>query len=231
LVSKTKWWKVTENNTFIVEWLKSQGVDVFGIGNMALYDRELVGINRSAVERLPFALSIGLVLSKGVLDTVLDGPNPLYLHHYRQLNYRLDMIGYLLSREIEKKGYKALPFAASQVIDWQNQKGHLSHKHIGVLSGVGWIGRNNLLIHPMYGAHVRYNTILTDMPLEAQGPLNIGCGECRACIDRCPAGAVKDEQSSFDHQGCYNMLTQFKNKRNLGHHICGICIEACKGER
>jgi epoxyqueuosine reductase len=231
LASKTKWWKVTENNTFIIEWLKSQGVDVFGIGNMALYDRELVGINRSAVERLPFALSIGLVLSKGVLDTVLDGPNPLYLHHYRQLNYRLDMIGYLLSREIEKKGYKALPFAASQVIDWQNQKGHLSHKHIGVLSGVGWIGRNNLLIHPMYGAHVRYNTILTDMPLEAQGPLNIGCGECRACIDRCPAGAVKDEQSSFDHQGCYNMLTQFKNKRNLGHHICGICIEACKGER
>jgi epoxyqueuosine reductase QueG len=206
-------------------------VDVFGIGNMALYDRELVGIDSSAVERLPFALSIGLVLSKGVLDTVLDGPNPLYLHHYRQLNYRLDMIGYLLSREIERKGYKALPFAASQVIDWQNQKGHLSHKHIGVLSGVGWIGRNNLLIHPMYGAHVRYNTILTDMPLEAQGPLNRGCGECRACIDRCPAGAVKDEQSSFDHQGCYSMLTQFKNKRNLGHHICGICIEACKGER
>jgi hypothetical protein len=27
--------------------------------------------------------------------------------------------------------------------------------------------------------------------------------------------------------GCYNMVTQLKNKRNLGHHICGICIEAC----
>jgi epoxyqueuosine reductase QueG len=222
---------MADNNIFIAGWLKEQDVDVFGIGDMAHYGRELVGLDAPTGERLPFALSIGLVLSKAILDTVVDGPNPLYLHHYRQLNYRLDMIGYLLSREIEKKGYKALPFAASQVIDWQNQLGHISHKHIAVLSGVGWIGRNNLLIHPVYGAHVRYNTILTDMPLASNEPLSRGCGECRDCIDRCPAGAIKDSQSLFDHQGCYNMLTQFKNKRNLGHHICGICIEACKGER
>ncbi len=220
-----------DNKDFIKDQLAELDVDVFGIGRMALYDRELVGIDGSTAERLPFAISIGLVLSRGVLDTVLDGPNPLYLHHYRQLNYRLDIIAYLLSREIEKRGHKALPFAASQVIDWQNQKGHISHKHIGVLAGVGWIGRNNLLIHPKYGAHVRYNTILTDMPLEADEPMAQSCGQCRKCIDRCPAGAIKESQSLFDHQGCYNMLTQFKNKRNLGHHICGICIEACKGER
>ncbi len=220
-----------DNKDFIKDQLAELDVDVFGIGRMALYDRELVGIDGSTAERLPFAISIGLVLSRGVLDTVLDGPNPLYLHHYRQLNYRLDIIAYLLSREIEKRGHKALPFAASQVIDWQNQKGHISHKHIGVLAGVGWIGRNNLLIHPKYGAHARYNTILTDMPLEADEPMAQSCGQCRKCIDRCPAGAIKESQSLFDHQGCYNMLTQFKNKRNLGHHICGICIEACKGER
>ena len=220
-----------ENNKFIADQLAELDVDVFGIGDMSAYDREMTGIDTATAQRLPFAISIGLVLSKAVLGTVLDGPNPLYLHHYRQLNYRLDMVAYLLSREIERKGYRALPFAASQVIDWQNQKGHLSHKHIAVLSGVGWIGRNNLLIHPVYGAHVRYDTILTDMPMEANKPLGRDCGECRACIDRCPAGAIKDEQASFDHQECYNMLTQFKNKRNLGHHICGICIEACKGER
>ena len=220
-----------DNTNFIKDRLAEFDVDIFGIGKMAFYDRELVGIDSTTAERLPFAISIGLVLTKGVLDTVLDGPNPLYLHHYRQLNYRLDMIAYLLSREIERKGYKALPFAASQVIDWQNQKGHLSHKHMGVLAGVGWIGRNNLLVHSKYGAHVRYNTILTDMPLEANGPMTQNCGECRRCIERCPAGAIKESQSQFDHQGCYTMLTQFKNKRNLGHHICGICIEACKGER
>jgi len=219
------------NNNIIKTWLTDFGTDTSGIGDMALYEKELVGLEDSIKQRLPFAVSFGLVLSKGILDTVTDGPNPLYLHHYRQLNYRLDMIAYLLSKEIEKKGYRALPFGASQVIDWRNQKGHISHRHIGVLSGIGWIGRNNLLIHPVFGARIRYNTVLTDMPLTPDKPLNRDCGACNACIDKCPAGSIKDNQSLFDHKGCYEMLTQFKNKRNLGHHICGICIEACKGER
>jgi len=97
------------------------------------------------------------------------------------------MIGYLLSREIEKKGYKAIPFAASQVIDWQNQKGHISHKHIGVIAGTGWIGRSNLLIDPVFGAQARYNTVLTDMPLMVDKPLERGCGDCMACVAVCPA--------------------------------------------
>jgi epoxyqueuosine reductase len=220
-----------DNNSFITDLLKRYEIDVFGTGDMSLYDRELLGLDESAKERLPFAISFGLVLSKGIMDTIIDGPHLLYLHHYRQLNYRLDMIGYFLSKEIEKKGYTALPFAASQLIDWKNQKAHISHKHTGIISGIGWIGRNNLLVHPVFGAHVRYNTVLTDMPLIADKVLNRDCGKCRACIDKCPAGAIRDEQSQFDHHGCYDMLTHFKNKRNLGHHICGICIKACKGER
>jgi epoxyqueuosine reductase QueG len=219
-----------DNNHFVTEWLISQGVDVSGIGDMSLYDRELLGLEESVKERLPFAISFGLVLSKGIMDTIIDGPHLLYLHHYRQLNYRLDMIGYLLSREIEKKGYTALPFAASQLIDWKNQKAHISHKHVGVISGLGWIGRNNLLVHPVFGSHLRFNTVLTDMPLIAGRTLNTDCGNCTACIDKCPAGAIKHMPSLFDHHGCYDMLTNFKNKRNLGHHICGICIKVCRGE-
>lgn len=220
-----------DNKKFITEWLLSQGVDVSGTGDLSLYDREILGIDESIKEQLPFAVSFGLVLTSGVIDTIVDGPHLLYLHHYRQLNYKLDMIGYLLSREIEKKGYRALPFAASQLIDWKNQKAHISHKHIGVISGLGWIGRNNLLVHPVFGAHVRYNTVLTDMPLAVDCILDMNCGACVECIDKCPAGAIKHEQSGFDHKGCYDMLTHFKNKRNLGHHICGICIRACRGKR
>jgi epoxyqueuosine reductase len=141
------------------------------------------------------------------------------------------MIAYLLSREIEKRGYKSMPFAASQVVDWRNQKAHISHKHVGVIAGIGWIGRNNLLVHPAFGSHVRYNTVLTDMPLEATGPLDRDCGECTACITSCPGAAINVDPSGFDHMGCYETLTQFKNKRNLGHHICGICVEICKGTR
>ncbi len=219
------------NNREITAWFKKFDVDVFGIANLSLYEKELVGLSDAIKDKYKFAVSFGLVISKGILDTVVDGPNLLYLHHYRQLNYRLDMIGYFLSREIERKGYRALPFAASQVVDWKNHKAHISHKKVGEIAGIGWIGRNNLLVHPLFGAQVRYNTVLTDMPLLADKPLDINCVDCTACIGVCPAGAIKEEPSLFDHLGCFHMVTQFKNKRNLGHHICGICVEACRGKR
>jgi epoxyqueuosine reductase len=217
------------NNSEIETYLIDQGVDAYGIAKMARYGKELVQLDESVTEKFPFAISFGLVLSRSVMETVKAGPNALYLHHYRQLNYRLDMSAYLLVREIEKKGFKALPFAASQLVDWKNQKGHISHKRVAEMSGIGWIGRNNLLIHPVFGARMRFNTVITDMPLEESEPLRQDCGTCKACINVCPGGAIKDDPSEFDHMGCYNMVTQLKNKRNLGHHICGICIEACTG--
>lgn len=220
-----------DNNRLIEDWLRKFDIDILGFGHMSLYDIDLVQIDNNLKERLPYAISFGLVLSKAVMATVIDGPNLLYLHHYRQLNYRLDMAAYILSKKIEEMGFNALPFAASQLVDWKNQKAHISHKKIGVISGIGWIGRNNLLIHPIFGAQVRYNTVLTDMPLQVNETKAFSCGACNACVNVCPAGSIKEDPSSFDHIGCYDMLTHFKNKRNLGHHICGLCIRVCKGKR
>jgi epoxyqueuosine reductase len=101
------------HNKGITTLLEELKADSFGVGDMSLYQGDLVGLDITTIKRLPYAIIFGLVLSKSILDTVTDGPNQLYLHHYRQLNYRLDMIGYLLSREIEKKGYQTMPFAAS----------------------------------------------------------------------------------------------------------------------
>lgn len=219
----------TRNSRFIQDWLVETGTDVCGIADMAYYDREVIGLGTDIPAKYPFAVSFGLVVSRAVLDTLDDGPTLFYLHHYRQVNYRLDMIAYLLGREIERMGYGAIPLAASQLVDWKNQKGHVSHKHIGQLAGVGWIGRNNLLVHPQFGARVRYNTVLTDMLLMPDEPARFGCGSCAACAASCPASAIKERPEEFDHHGCFEMLTQFKNKRNLGHHICGLCIKACGG--
>ncbi len=215
----------------IAVFLEELKVDIFGIGDMSLYRGDLVGLDAGIKERLPCAIIFGLALSKSVLEMTTDGPNQLYLHHYRQLNYRLDIIGYQLSREIEKKGYRAMPFAASQVIDWQKQSSHISHKHVGVLAGIGWIGRNNLLVNPVFGSQARYNTVLTDMPLTADKPFEGNCGECGDCINVCPAAAIHENAVLFDHKGCYEMLSRFRKERNIGHHICGVCVSACKGKR
>ena len=215
----------------IAQFFRRMEVDLFSVADMSLYGRDLGGLDAQVQGLYPFALSFGLVLAKGLLDTLTDGPTALYLHHYRQLNYRLDIVAYFLATEIEKRGYKALPFAASQMIDWQNQKGHISHKRVGEISGMGWIGRNNLLVHPSYGSQVRYNTVLTDMPLPAGKGLEFGCDTCTDCRGACPASAIGERPDGFDHLGCFAMLKRFKNERNLGHHICGLCVQACKGTR
>jgi epoxyqueuosine reductase QueG len=218
-------------NEKVEGWLRDLDVDTFGIADMSCYGEEITGIGDLATNELPFAVSFGIVLSVGVLSTLKDGPTQLYLHHYRQLNYRLDMIGYFLGRSIEREGYRAIPFAASQVVDWQRQRGHINHKKVGVMAGLGWIGRNNLLVHPLFGSQVRYNTVLTDMPLEANRELGRDCGSCTACVAACPAGAIRTERSEFDHHGCYEMLGRFRKERNIGHHICGVCVKICGGKR
>lgn len=216
----------------IQDLLSTLDVDALGVADLSLYEKEILGLPGIAPGTYSRAICFGLAVSKSVLETLTDGPTPFYLHHYRQINYRLDMTSYLLAREIEKRGYKALPFPASQLIDWQNQKAHISHKHVGVIAGIGWIGRNNLLVHPRYGSQMRYNTVFTDMPLEPTAPhMQMGCGACRACVAACPAGAIADEPGDFDHKGCFEMLKQFRNQRNVGQYICGLCVKACKGKR
>jgi epoxyqueuosine reductase QueG len=209
---------------------REMGADVVGVADMAGYDREILALGDGVTSRYPYAVCFGLLVPQGVLDTLTDGPTLFYLHHYRQVNYRLDIIAYELAKKIEAAGAHALPFGASQMVDWQNQKGHISHKHVGVQAGLGWIGRNNLLVHPRFGARFRYNTVLTDMAMEADSPLGFGCGNCHACRAACPASAITDDPAGFDHIGCFEMLKLFRNKRNLGHHICGLCVKACGGK-
>jgi len=68
----------------------------------------------------------------------------------------------------------------------------LAEKQLAVEAGLGWIGRQSLLVTPRFGTYVLLGELLLcdeadryDAPL--QGP---GCGDCRRCIDNCPSGAV-----------------------------------------
>jgi epoxyqueuosine reductase QueG len=114
-------------------------------------------------------------------------------------------------------------------VDWKAQRGHLSHKHVARMAGLGWIGRNNLLINKKYGSRIRLVTILTDLPLIADSPSGTDCGSCRACLQVCPAGAISERPDAFDHLRCYEQLKVFSKTLHFSHHICGICVKACRG--
>jgi len=57
-------------------------------------------------------------------------------------------------------------------------------------AGLGWFGKNNCLITPAYGSWVVLAEVITTAPLAPDGPRAGDCGDCRACLDACPTGAL-----------------------------------------
>lgn len=207
---------------------RSLELDLFGVADVSEIKRDFL-FSGKILEKINSCVCAGFRLSRGVLQDIENEPTRLYFHHYRSVNSLLDQAALKIARRIEKKGYLAVPVPASQIIDWQNQKAHLSHKKIGLLAGLGWIGRNNLLVNKRLGSDFRLVSILTDMPLKTDRPVKEGCGECVSCVKVCPAGAIKKEPSSFDHLACFNKLKEFQKKRLVDQYICGVCVRVCKG--
>lgn len=202
-------------------------IELFGVADIAPIRGEFLLREES---RAGFAR--GVAIGKRVLDTVLadieDRPTPLYLHHYRQLNFFLDRAALRLAAFIRDRGFRALPIAASQIVDWKNQRAHVSHKKVGRLAGLGWTGRNNLLVHPEFGSQFRLATILTDMPLEPDTSLDRGCGSCYRCLPVCPAAAIRPDPGDFDHLACFEKLKEFRRSGIVGQFICGVCVKTCR---
>ncbi len=205
------------------------GAAVFGVAGISP-EKENFDLPQMSTQGLEYAISIGVALSKAIFDTLESAPNNIYFHHYRTANVFLDQLCFKLSSLIQNAGFRALPVAASQIVDWQKQTAHLSHKKIGVLAGLGWIGRNNLLVNERFGSRLRLATILTDMPLKVDGPTPDDCDSCRMCIKACPVAAIKLEKQDFDHKKCFEQLKQFQKSGVVGQYICGLCVKVCPGK-
>ncbi len=207
------------------------GSSLFGVANLRSFEKEEILLPPSLIDRLPYAISVGFHLSDAILEEVVNQPTPLYFHHYQRVNILLDTIGLRVTSAIQDLGYQALSIPASQIVDWKNQKGQLSHKHVARAAGLGWIGRNNLLVNEQFGSRVRLVTILADIPLVVSSPSRKDCGSCLDCLPVCPAGAIKERQQDFDHLRCYEQLRAFAKTLRFSHNICGVCVKACKGQR
>lgn len=206
------------------------GFSLFGVADITSIRNEF-NLNEELTSKFDRAISLGKRLLDPILEDIEDRPTLLYFHHYRQVNLFLDRGALALASYIQEKDYQALPVPASQIIDWEKQISHVSHKEVGLLAGLGWKGRNNLLVNEDYGSRIRLVTVLTDMPLEADLPLDEDCGECRKCLPVCPVGAIKDSRDDFDHQACFEKLKEFRQSGIVGQYICGICVKACPGKQ
>jgi epoxyqueuosine reductase QueG len=217
-----------ENKARLKNFAMDLGVTLFGIANIT-DAKEGFNLDKKTRDQFDRGISLGQKLIRSVLEDIIDRPTPLYFHLYRQVNFFLDRAAFLLSGYIQNMGYNALPIPASQIVDWERQQGHLSHKKVGRLAGLGWIGRNNLLVNPDFGAQFRLVTLLTDMPLAPDCVLESDCGTCRSCISQCPAAAIKEKKEDFNHQACFEKLKEFRRAGIVNQFICGVCVKSCQG--
>jgi epoxyqueuosine reductase len=219
-----------KNYSKLKKFARDLGIDLFGVADISKIKNEFA-LSDKLLKKIDKAIVLGARLSRGILEEITDYPTKLYFHHYRTLNTFLDQAALRLTSIIQDKGFLALSIPASQILDWQNQKAHLSHKKIGYLAGLGWIGRNNLLVNKSFGSQMRLATILTDMPLKLDKPLKQNCGNCRLCIAVCPAAAIKENAADFDHMKCFEKLKEFQKQKLVDQYICGICVKTCQGGR
>jgi len=221
--------KEKTNYSLLKKYAQNSGIDLFGVAEISAIKDEFL-ISKEVLKDINKAISLGVRVSRGILEEIKEHPTKLYFHHYRMLNNFLDQVALRLSNLIQKKGFLAIPIPASQIVDWQNQKAHLSHKKIGFLAGLGWIGRNNLLVNEKLGSQFRLVSILTDMPLKLDKPIKKDCGGCFLCLEACPVGAIKKEPKDFEHLKCFEKLKEFQKQRFVDQYICGICVKVCKGK-
>jgi epoxyqueuosine reductase QueG len=98
----------------------------------------------------------------------------------------------------------------------------VSHRVAAELSGVGWRGKNELIVNPRFSCAIRLATILTTTPIENTPPSSISCGECRVCLDSCKFLTHKDKLDNYREQ-CRRYLLYL----DLDEEVCGKCIKAC----
>lgn len=206
-----------------------EGLDLFGVADISEIKNEFM-ISAKTLQNLDNAICLGLRLSQAILSEMEEKPTKLYFHHYKIINSFLDQAALRIGNLIQNKGYSALAIPATQIIDWEKNTAHLSHRRLGVLAGLGWIGRNNLLVNEKLGSQFRLVSILTDMPLKIDKPIEKDCGDCRLCVKICPCGAIQENAANFDYKKCFEQLKSFQAQRQVEQFVCGVCVNMCRGK-
>jgi len=215
------------------------GIGFIGVAGLGEVKNEIKDISGSVYIEYPKAISIGIILQNSIVDLLYDRDEYenvlLYkTHAYNVINSRLDHFSSVVGSVIQQNGFDAMPLPASERLDSDRVCASLSHKAIARLAGFGWIGKNCLLINPDYGPRIRWTSVLTNAPIqENKEIIGDNCGECKKCVNACPASAIlgrnfselEPRESRVDVRKCEAYYETLKDQNKL--QVCGMCLYVC----
>jgi epoxyqueuosine reductase len=210
---------------------------------------DLCEIPSDVREALPVGISIAVALNPQIIADIHAGPTRAYYDEYLRVNQILDGLGRTAAEFLRGQGYMAISFAATYdghslppgvmpiEVDPNTHASRLPHKTVATRAGLGWIGKCALLVTEPYGSAVRLTTVLTDAELPPGEPVDTSrCGECRVCVDTCPAHAPSGKNwrvdmsrdDFFDAFACQKTARELAAARiGITNTICGRCIVTC----
>jgi epoxyqueuosine reductase len=149
-------------------------------------------------------------------------PRYTWLDAYAELREKLDALGQRLGGE-----YRVLV----------DENDHVD-REAAARSGVGFYGKNTMLITRRHGSWVVLGTLVTEAELETTPRLSLDCGSCTLCIEACPTGAL-DDPGTLDSTRCLSYWSQAPGaipeeyRSELGAQVygCDICQDVCPWNR
>lgn len=221
---------MNESSNMIRESLIDLGADLVGFADLSVIPSEFR-------YNMKYGISIAKAIDPNIVNSIYNGPNKNYYEEYYRLNDFLNNIGETIASKIKDMGFNAIAKTKKEVkVNPEERTTELPHKTVATRSGLGWIGKNALLVTEKFGSAIRLTSVLTNMELEVREPIiESRCGNCNICKSVCGAGAVKginwnptlQRQEFYDAHACREEARRLSGLQGINESLCGICIHTC----
>jgi len=214
---------------------QAAGSEMVGFADLSSLKGMLAG--DTTTFEFPYAVTFAVEIPKDAAFASLNRPSEEMRSAYKMCNKKLKEISDIVTEVLISAGYKARYIDAAYRVDPKKYLGPISQKAIASLAGMGWIGKNGLLITERFGPRQRMGAVLTDMPVTMKArQIDNQCGDCTACIDRCAMKVLKNPDFKhhpesrdlvIDWAKCGAYETKLIGDGSKPEKACGRCISVC----
>lgn len=232
LISYVVWYLmvVTEMNVNqIKEDVLGMGMDLCGIAPVERFSDAPNGFHPCDIYKECRSV---VVYAKQVPKEVLKADTCIpYTFISAVIMQEVDRLGVVLALRYQKLGIGVIPIPSDDPYEyWEGDRMHgkaiLSLRHAGYLAGLGYLGKNTLLINKTFGNMIQLGAVLLNIDLEGDPMVtSVFCpATCRLCLDACPVHAL--DGITVNQQLC-RPLSNYRTEKGYILKKCSLCRKKC----